>query len=67
MGLYHPEFLYLVYFSALVSNSANVAPCHAQALVATMQRGIVYSLFYFCPMLPLIREPQQALNVLPKF
>ena len=27
----------------------------------------IYSLFHFCPMLPLIREPQRALNVLPNF
>ena len=36
---------YIVYFSTLVANSANVATCHAHGLVATIGRGIVHLQF----------------------
>jgi len=40
-GLQVPKLLYIVYFSALVANLANVATCHAGCPVATIQNATV--------------------------
>ena len=41
-GLQVLKLLYIVYFSALVANLANVAMCHAGCPVATIQNATVY-------------------------